>query len=156
MADSIHEAVLDAAKAAVIAGGVSGITSDRVHKYAVEDLTNVVFPCVLVTLDHVRETVGPYSTDEDIRTLPVVVALLDRQDRKESAAWMPGWLQRRQALIDTFLTKVMADVAGCWVVGIEATPVIDLQRLLGKGYEHLVGAFTLTPEVITARTSEAV
>lgn len=151
MPSSIHADVMDAVKSALVDAGLAGIPEAQIYVQAVPDLSDIGKPALLVLLDGQRETCVPYSTEEDVRTLPVLVAMIDSQDRKSYATWLPQWLEWREKIINAFLAKTLATVPGCWLVDIESAGIIDAQRILGPRYEDATGGFMLKPQVITAR-----
>ena len=157
MADpvSLHKSVLDAVVAALQAIESPRVPPEQIYlRKTVGDVANVMRPCWIVSLDDARETMDAFSTEDDCRTLPVVATFLDRKDRKNTAD-IPGWLASRQQVANAFLMQLLPDVLEVWHVDVRPLDVLDMQRVMGPGYEDAQGGFMFLPQAITTRIRPA-
>lgn len=148
---SIHERVMDAAAALVVAEGLPGITASRVYTRLTADKAKVTLPCVVVNLEGCRETLAPLDTEFDQRTLPVNVVLLHRADLRSDAETLTRWLSWRESLSDAYLMQIFDDVTEVWHVDVEPLDAVDSQRLVGPEYQGGASGMILKALARTAR-----
>lgn len=149
---AVHEQVMDAAVAALVAMGLEQFPENKIVKQITFDETNLpTRPCIVVLLDSVREELTQIDTENDKRVFPVHVILIDRKSRTDHT-WVGDWLTWRETIASAFLSQVLEDVDGTWDLDIKAMQVIDAQRLLGPAYQDARGGFTIEATCDTDRT----
>lgn len=116
------------------------------------DVSDVVFPCVLLTLDADAETRSPEDTGTKGWTMPVRMWIADKNPQHNHAR-IPLYLGARKALFDAF-DEIRGDAANDLgvpeIIRLTVTPEVRFDPRL-PNYQHLVSGMLLTVETEEAR-----
>jgi hypothetical protein len=152
---------MDAAIAALVALPLASWTDPpTVFKQKLPDLATAVYPCAFVTIKDCKQTLVPFTTETDDRTLPVACHLMDRESSQDASTLSP-WLLWLEQMTSAFLMQIFdalseGPIPGTnWHVEIRTMDVLDAQRSAGPGYQHAVSSFWLDCRVTTARVRPA-
>ncbi len=155
MADTFHESVLRNAASMAVAAALPDVPAERVYVRLTGDRAKITLPCVICTLEGVKETWVPLDTENDVLTLPVNVILCHRIDLRTDDVLLRKWLVWRQALRAAYLMQLMTDVPEVWHVDVEPMDTIDHQRLIGPEYQGGAAGVLLKPQVVVPRVRAA-
>lgn len=134
---------MDATVTTIANGSLSSGLSDSVHKQFLPDTGNVEYPCILVTLRGCIEELNPYSTEQDLRILPVAVHILQRESARDATAIQP-WLDWQEELADLFLMNRLFELEGAnWHIDIRNMTAVEARASAGPAYQQVTRSFFL-------------
>jgi hypothetical protein len=141
-ATSIHEKILDAALARIVALNLTGIGS-RVYVYemALDGESVVELPCVMLSLEGQAEQVLGGTNGQDDIGYPVVCLILDVQGMRDDAALRDKRRLWRQQIRRAFISQRLAGVTEVMVCNVTPQLIVDPQV---PKYEFIVSAMLLT------------
>ncbi len=162
MAASLHEELIDAVSLVLTNLALPWLGSPaRIYKQKLPDVESATFPAVFLSLEGCRPELGPFSTEDDERILPVAVHLMDRSDWRDQASLSP-WLEHYDTITSALLMRVFHGrgtignqdtplVPGNWDNRIQAMNVLDQRAALRGAYQNAVTSFLFITSNVTAR-----
>jgi hypothetical protein len=142
----------DAAVARLAEIEPGGIPAERVYKQKLPDLSNVKYPCLIVSKQGVAASFDILDTGSDDTTLGVAVSAWDRQSARD-ASGMDDWLSLAVQIGAAFRARSMSSygVPEAWRVDAVPMTPLDAARALGPGYMQATGGLVLRFRCITSR-----
>jgi hypothetical protein len=130
---------------------LAGLAS-RIHEKQLPDLSNVIGPCLLLTMQGVSADFQISDTATDETALPVAVSLWGRQSAKDDSL-LGAWLSLTLMIGGAFRARSMATygVSECWRVDAASMTPLDAARALGPKYQDATGGLILKFRCFTDR-----